>query len=316
MPTVMLRRNRINGKKQPARKFVPRRRRGARRVLRFELFFPEDEDFTGDRGPEGPTGPFGKPGIMGITGPTGPISLAGPIGNTGMTGDTGLTGPEGPTGSDGTIIGVTGPQGPQGPTGKTVNIGTILIWTTPTPPTGTLICDGSAIPRTTFSELFSVIGTIYGPGDGVTTFNLPDLRQRIPIGVNGLSPTTALGGMTGSMTTTLALTNIPSHNHAVVEIPHSHGDTIGTSTGHNHTIASTSIDIFGDNQFGVALPINGTRYFAGSPQINTSLDTTGITVNNVSNQANVNVNATGNPTPTSFPTYPPIIALNYIIRYI
>jgi microcystin-dependent protein len=55
-------------------------------------------------------------------------------------------------------------------------VGEIIIYPMATAPTGYLICDGSAISRTTFSDLFAILGTSYGPGDGATTFNLPDLR--------------------------------------------------------------------------------------------------------------------------------------------
>jgi microcystin-dependent protein len=51
-------------------------------------------------------------------------------------------------------------------------------------PTGWLNCDGSAISRTTYASLFAVLGTQYGVGDGLTTFNLPDIRSRAPIGLN------------------------------------------------------------------------------------------------------------------------------------
>lgn len=52
-----------------------------------------------------------------------------------------------------------------------------------TAPSGWLLCDGSAVSRTTYSALFDVIGTLYGAGDESTTFNLPDLRGRMPLGV-------------------------------------------------------------------------------------------------------------------------------------
>lgn len=61
-------------------------------------------------------------------------------------------------------------------------IGSVLQWTTNTPPSKWLICDGSAVSRTTYEDLFGVIGETYGAGDGTTTFNLPDLRARVPIG--------------------------------------------------------------------------------------------------------------------------------------
>lgn len=50
-------------------------------------------------------------------------------------------------------------------------------------PSGWLLCDGSAVSRTTYADLFTAIGTSYGVGDGSTTFNLPDLRGRVPVGV-------------------------------------------------------------------------------------------------------------------------------------
>lgn len=50
-------------------------------------------------------------------------------------------------------------------------------------PTGYLLCDGSAVSRTTYADLFTAIATVWGVGDGSTTFNLPDLREASPIGV-------------------------------------------------------------------------------------------------------------------------------------
>jgi len=57
-----------------------------------------------------------------------------------------------------------------------VPVGTVVSFSTDTEPTDFFECDGSAISRTTYAELFAVIGTLYGVGDGSTTFNLPDLR--------------------------------------------------------------------------------------------------------------------------------------------
>ena len=67
--------------------------------------------------------------------------------------------------------------------------GDIKIQTTSTIPSGWLLCNGAGISRSTFSNLFTKIGTTYGTGDGSTTFNIPDLRDRYIIGAN----TNALG---------------------------------------------------------------------------------------------------------------------------
>ena len=66
----------------------------------------------------------------------------------------------------------------------TVAIGTIVPFGGNVAPTNWLICDGSAVSRTTYASLFAVIGTSFGEGDGSTTFNLPDFRDRTPVGVN------------------------------------------------------------------------------------------------------------------------------------
>lgn len=66
--------------------------------------------------------------------------------------------------------------------GDTLPIGVILPLSSDTIPEGYLLCDGSEISRTTYSTLFSVIGTTYGVGDGSTTFNLPNLNGRVPVG--------------------------------------------------------------------------------------------------------------------------------------
>jgi microcystin-dependent protein len=62
-------------------------------------------------------------------------------------------------------------------------IGTIKLWSTASAPTKWLKCDGSAVSRTTYAALFSVIGTTWGVGDNSTTFNLPDFVGASPAGV-------------------------------------------------------------------------------------------------------------------------------------
>lgn len=87
-----------------------------------------------------------------------------------------------------------------------------------------MFCDGSAISRSTYSQLFAAIGTVYGPGDGSTTFNIPDMRNKFPVGAGD---TYALG-QSGTTTTGL------SHNHS-----HSHGLNNHTHSGQAHTHPGT-----------------------------------------------------------------------------
>jgi microcystin-dependent protein len=92
-----------------------------------------------------------------------------------------------------------------------------------TAPAGWLICDGTAVSRTTYAGLFGAIGTTYGTGDGTTTFNLPDLRGRAPVGKDNMGGSSAnritaawadsLGGSGGEENHTLITAEIPPHNH-------------------------------------------------------------------------------------------------------
>ena len=85
-------------------------------------------------------------------------------------------------------------------------IGTITSYGGDSDPTYWLICDGRAISRTAYAELFEVIGTTYGSGDGSTTFNIPDLRGNVAIGA---SATYDLGDSGGEATHTLTSSEIP-----------------------------------------------------------------------------------------------------------
>lgn len=72
-----------------------------------------------------------------------------------------------------------------------------------TAPTGWLLCSGQAVSRTTYATLFAAIGTTWGAGDGSTTFNLPDLRDRVPVGKGDMGGTAAaLLTYTSNATTT------------------------------------------------------------------------------------------------------------------
>jgi microcystin-dependent protein len=81
---------------------------------------------------------------------------------------------------------------------------------------GWLECNGAVVSRTTYSALFSSIGVTYGPGDGTTTFNLPDLRGKLVCGTDltqSICPRAIAGATFGSLDVTLTLPQFPTHSH-------------------------------------------------------------------------------------------------------
>lgn len=85
-----------------------------------------------------------------------------------------------------------------------VPVGSITMYGGSTAPTGWLLCNGAAVSRTTYANLFTAIGTTWGVGDNSTTFNLPDMREASPYGVGTFSAVT--GTTHGSITEHDALT--------------------------------------------------------------------------------------------------------------
>ncbi len=132
--------------------------------------------------------------------------------------------------------------------------GEVRMFAASTCPLGWEETDGAAISRTTYAGLFSVIGTVWGVGDGLTTFNLPDLRGTVPRawdhgrGLDPAAPAFAAYEADG----------YGSHNHGV------------TDPGHAHAYTSATANTAAAGAFAMASPLAAT----------TGSATTGITVNN------------------------------------
>lgn len=105
-------------------------------------------------------------------------------------------------------------------------------------PGGWVLCDGRAISRVDFADLFAVIGTIYGSGDGTTTFNVPDMRDSFLKGRNGVPVGTKQNPNPGAHT---HVVSDPGHNHTIA---HSHNlttaahDHTASQAEHGHRVAS------------------------------------------------------------------------------
>jgi len=176
-------------------------------------------------------------------------------------------------------------------------IGGIVIWSgaVGSPPDGFILCDGTAISRTDFATLFTIVGTTFGSGNGSSTFNIPNLRDRFIVGAGDGYNLNATGG---SSTTTLATANLPSHSHTIG------GNTGDVNLSHNHSYNSATYPGSGPEQ-----------NQSGGPEDRTSFNvskTTGNALGNHNHSLPANTGNTGSG--SSFDNKPPYIALAYIIR--
>lgn len=131
------------------------------------------------------------------------------------------------------------------------NAGLILPYGGSSTPAGWLPCNGAAVNRTTFAALFAVIGTTFGVGDGSTTFNVPDLRGRAPIGMGtGVGLTNRpIGIQIGEENHLLTTAEMPAHSHSISNVnmtlnadlsDHGLGGVIGRATFNNNVGADTN----------------------------------------------------------------------------
>lgn len=111
-------------------------------------------------------------------------------------------------------------------------VGTVLEWTDDAVPTAKwLFAQGQAISRTTYSSYFSLVGTTWGVGDGSTTFNIIDRREKFGIGVGGSKTLASTGG---AETHTIASANLPTHTHDAGSY------AISSSGAHGHTWSNSA----------------------------------------------------------------------------
>jgi len=206
---------------------------------------------------------------------------------------------------------------------QTVSAGVV----TTTSPSGWLLANGNAVSRTTYSALFTAIGTTYGTGDGSTTFNLPDLRSRMPMGAGtglglnasgtGVTSGTAmtaraLGAWFGEETHLLTATELASHTHA---------NTVGSSAGgsnsitgamsqnenHTHSSGATGFWVY-NSGLGATIAGGSTYNASAGGSANTAstnlAHTHTIGINNVANS----------PSGSRHDTIPPVLVMNFIIK--
>lgn len=160
-------------------------------------------------------------------------------------------------------------------TGDTLPVGSIMPYPKATAPENWLACDGSAVSRTDYSELFSAIGTIFGAGDGSTTFNLPNFKGKVPVGLDTTDTDfNTVGKTTGEKTHTLTELELPTHKHpnqhyAVSSDARNYRTyeaTIATGTGNVYLATADSNDAGGGQAHNNIQPSVVTNYIIKAKQ--------------------------------------------------
>jgi microcystin-dependent protein len=117
-----------------------------------------------------------------------------------------------------------------------IPVGTILEFAGVNLPAGFLWCDFAAVSRSFYAGLFAEIGETFGPGDGSTTFNLPDRRGRVAVGLDEADPDfDTLGASGGAKNITLTLAQSPIHTHVQNDHNHLQNAHLHAGVPHNHT---------------------------------------------------------------------------------
>jgi len=204
-------------------------------------------------------------------------ALSGTVGNFTVNGTLGVTGAlTGTTGVFSGAISSVSPAFTGTPTAPTAAAGTnttqiattafvlangvptggLVMWSTASAPSGFLLCDGSAVSRSTYAALFAIVSTTFGSGDGSTTFNVPNYTNRMPYG-------TTIGATGGSANATLV-----SHTHTFTGNAlgtHNHATTFNqTSKSNNATPYMLSNPFIGENLNG-SVALDTTSTSAGTP---------------------------------------------------
>lgn len=207
--------------------------------------------------------------------------------------------------------------------GGAVPAGALVPYAGSSVPTGWLLCDGSAVSRTTYSGLFAAISTLYGSGDGSTTFNVPDMRGNIPVGKDTATFAT-LGATGGEETHALTVTELAAHSHTCV------GISAGTPTGTvvpasaGTPAGSVHVSIIGSGGLaeshittsttgGAAGDANSTNSIAGATFTGSPMGTHGhtFTGNALPSHAHT-INPTGNS--AGHNNLQPYLVVNYLIK--
>ena len=199
-----------------------------------------------------------------------------------------------------------------------VPAGTVMMYASVNAPVNWLFCNGAAVSRTTYATLFAQIGTLYGAGDGSTTFNLPNFNDRMPIG----SSTNYNLGTTGGSKDAIVVSHAHTASSGGQSADHNHsGTTGGQSASHYHNLnVDTGSAFYGQSTSGgpatsgftggatTALVQPYTQYASNDHNHN-------FTTNGPSNNHNHTITVDAQGSSGTNANLPPYLAINYIIKY-
>jgi len=182
---------------------------------------------------------------------------------------------------------------------NSVMTGAIQMWPTTSAPTGYLLCDGTAVSRTTYAALFAVVGITFGVGDGSSTFNLPNYSDRFPIGKGTIA--SSIGSTGGSKDAIVV-----SHNHtastSISDPGHSHGVS---DPGHSHSIGGT-YQAYGSPNISAVLTAISSQNTGGA--------TTGISIAGATTGISASTSVASNGSSGTNANLPPYLGINFIIK--
>lgn len=188
--------------------------------------------------------------------------------------------------------------------------GSIQAFSVTTPPTGWLLCDGAAVSRSTYATLFSLIGTVYGTGNGSTTFNVPNLKGKVIVGLDGSQTEfDAMAETGGEKTHVLTEGELAAHTHVQDAHTHTQNSHNHTQDAHNHSVPTWLNSGGGGGTTRAYAPDGGSS----------STATTGnaTATNQAATATNQDATATNQSTgsDTAHNNLQPYMVLEYIIKY-
>jgi len=174
------------------------------------------------------------------------------------------------------------------PSPTAIPAGTIVAYGAAVAPSGWLLADGSQVSRTVYADLFAAIGVTFGPGDSATTFHLPDLRGRFPLGKAAAGTGATLGSTGGAL----------DHTHSTPAVAaHTHGVTVDAVAGHTHSLTTSTVN--------VAFP-------GGAGAASTGSYVTGSGGGHTHTASTAAAGAVAGSAPG--PANPPFLALNFLVK--